>query len=165
MTPIRTPETAEIVLNQIAAGLSVRQIARDLGCSDAAITRWAVEDPDGFGKQYARAREAQAEHMAAEILEIADDGSNDWMERETEAGRIVTVPDHEHINRSKLRVDTRKFLMAKMAPKVYGDKPQDINVNVSLRDMIRQSATIEHEPTSDHAAPQQIGNAKVGSDE
>ncbi len=32
--------------------------------------------------------------------------------------------DHEHVQRSRLRVDTRKWLMARMAPKKYGDKMQ-----------------------------------------
>jgi hypothetical protein len=63
----------------------------------------------------------RAERMAEEILDIADDGSNDWIEREQD-GRTVIVADHEHIQRSKLRVDARKWLMAKMLPKKYGDR-------------------------------------------
>jgi hypothetical protein len=60
--------------------------------------------------------------MADEILDIADDGSNDYMaitrKDESEAWQL----NGEHIQRSRLRVDTRKWLMAKMKPKVYGDK-------------------------------------------
>src|SRR3954451_6383604 len=63
------------------------------------------------------AREAQADRFANEIIEIADDTSGDWVERDG-----VVVADHEHIQRSKLRVDTRKWLMARMVPKKYGDK-------------------------------------------
>lgn len=85
-----------------------------------AILKWLNEHPD-FATQYAHAREAQAEHFADEILEIADDGTNDWMTRK-QGDETVTVADHEHISRSKLRVDARKWLMAKMAPKKYGDK-------------------------------------------
>lgn len=81
---------------------------------------WVVDDQT-FAEHYARAKLAQADYFAEEILAIADEGSNDWMQREVEAGRIITVPDHEHINRSKLRVDARRWLMSKMAPKKYGD--------------------------------------------
>jgi hypothetical protein len=56
------------------------------------------------------------------ITEIADDGSNDWIERETKSGRMLTVPDQEHINRSRLRIDARKWLLSKLAPRKYGDK-------------------------------------------
>lgn len=59
----------------------------------------------------------RCERMAEEIQEISDDGSNDWMEREG-----ITVADHEHIQRSKLRVDSRKWLLSKMMPKKYGDR-------------------------------------------
>jgi hypothetical protein len=60
--------------------------------------------------------------LAEELLDIADDGTNDWQARELAAGRVSAVPDHEHINRSRLRVDTRKWLMGKLAAKKYGDK-------------------------------------------
>jgi hypothetical protein len=83
--------------------------------------RWLNKHAE-FRDQYARAREMQAEHFADEILEIADDGSNDWIERENAAGRVVAAIDHEHIQRSRLRVDARRWLMGKMAPKKYGDK-------------------------------------------
>lgn len=71
--------------------------------------------------QYARAKEVQSEHMAEEILAIADDGQNDWMERNgaESAGWAV---NGEHIQRSRLRVDSRKWLMSKLAPKKYGDR-------------------------------------------
>jgi len=84
------------------------------------VYRW-LEANDAFRQQYARAKESQADYFAEEILEISDDGSNDWMKRQSDAGAIE-VPDHEHISRSKLRVDSRKWLMSKLAPKKYGDK-------------------------------------------
>ena len=65
-------------------------------------------------------REAQADRFADEIIEIADDATNDWMERR-QGEETVRVVNHEHIQRSRLRVDARKWLMAKLAPKKYGD--------------------------------------------
>lgn len=59
--------------------------------------------------------------MADELLEVADDARNDWMERhgEEDAGWVV---NGEHIQRSRLRVDTRKWMLSKALPKVFGDK-------------------------------------------
>lgn len=75
-------------------------------------------DDKSFVKQYARARERQADFWAQEILEIADASEHDTIT--TKDGD--EKPDHEWISRSKLRVDTRKWLMSKQAPKKYGDK-------------------------------------------
>jgi hypothetical protein len=76
---------------------------------------------EAFLQQYTRAKQESADAMADEILDISDDGSNDWMERHY-GDEDVWVTNGEALQRSKLRVDTRKFLMAKMKPKVYGDK-------------------------------------------
>jgi hypothetical protein len=70
-----------------------------------------------FRHQYARAREAQADFLAEEILQIADDGENDTYA--TENGPAV---NHDVVQRSRLRVDARKWLASKLAPKKYGDK-------------------------------------------
>lgn len=74
-----------------------------------------------FSDRYARAKQLQADFMAEEILAIADDGSNDYM--------TVVIGDQSYekenkelTRRSELRVDARKWLMAKLYPKKYGDK-------------------------------------------
>jgi predicted transcriptional regulator len=120
MAAIRNPVNAERICALITEGYTLRQIASELGCTSGAIAIWAGED-EAFAKRYARAMDLRTDRMAEEILDIADDGSNDWVEREQD-GRTVTVADHEHIQRSKLRVDARKWLMAKMLPKKYGDR-------------------------------------------
>jgi hypothetical protein len=79
---------------------------------------WLMDNND-FAQKYARAREKQAEHYAGEIIEICDETANDIIiDPETGAERT----NHEVVLRSKLRVDTRKWLMGKLAPKKYGDK-------------------------------------------
>jgi terminase small subunit-like protein len=160
----------DLICTRIAEGFSLRQIASEIGCSAGAIVQWYAEDAT-FAERYARAKEAQAEHFAEEIIEISDDGSNDWMQREFEAGRIVDVPDQEHINRSRLRVDARKWLMAKMAPKRYGERMQvavsregdPAGVEYDRLQAIAQgrlaAPTIEHETP---AAPQQKPDASDG---
>lgn len=63
--------------------------------------------------------------MAEDIIDISDESSRDFIE--TEDGRMI--PNTEAIQRSKLRVDTRKWLMAKMKPKKYGDKMEVDNTH------------------------------------
>jgi hypothetical protein len=80
-----------------------------------------------FTEQYARAREAQAELYADEIVDIADDDRNDYGFKESEdgtgkSGIAIIMPDN--VQRSKLRVDARKWVASKLLPKKYGDKIQ-----------------------------------------
>lgn len=82
------------------------------------IFQWILRKPD-FADKYARAKEMQAEYMSDQLLEISDDGTNDTIE---EQGRIKT--DHDVVQRSRLRVDTRKWLLSKLIPKKYGDRIQ-----------------------------------------
>jgi len=115
-------ELAATICKRLSEGESLREICRDDGLPDrGTILRWAEENEE-FRHQYARAREALLEYWAHEIVEISDDGSNDYMERQGKKGETFEVVDHEHISRSKLRVDTRKWLMSKLAPKKYGDR-------------------------------------------
>ncbi len=81
--------------------------------------RWINKHPD-FGAQYARAKVFQVEAIVDEILDIADDTSHDSVVNED--GKVIY--DHEHINRSRLRIDTRKWLAAKLCPRLYGDKAE-----------------------------------------
>jgi hypothetical protein len=91
--------------------------------SETAVRQWALEDREGFSEKYARAREIGYHKLADELLEISDDGTNDWVECEGEDGtKAPPAVDHEHIARSKLRVDTRKWLLSKCLPKIYGEK-------------------------------------------
>lgn len=71
-----------------------------------------------FAEQYARAREAQAEFYASEIIDIADDATQD--ELFTDEGKRVC--NAEFVQRSKLRVDARKWIASKLLPKKYGEK-------------------------------------------
>lgn len=118
-----TKTTGDTICGLIADGHSLREICRSEDMPDkATVLRWLGDDRNtSFRDQYVRAREAQADHFAEEILEISDDGTNDWMVRQS-GEDVIEVPNHEHISRSKLRVDSRKWLMSKLAPKKYGDK-------------------------------------------
>jgi hypothetical protein len=112
------------ICKRIAEGESVRAIVRDKEMPSASsIFRWLLdEDKKEFWEQYEKARNIQAELMFEELLEIADDGFNDWMERENSDGTTYEVLNHEVVQRSRLRVDTRKWYLSKVLPKKFGDK-------------------------------------------
>lgn len=108
---------ADDICERLANGESLRVIcAGEEHPRQATVFRWLAANEE-FREQYARAREAQADTLADEIVGIADDGSNDFME--TKDGPKY---DAEAVARSKLRVDARKWVAAKLKPKVYGDK-------------------------------------------
>lgn len=132
---IYSDELAEQICERIANGMSMREITRaDDMPGMSTVFRWLADNLN-FREQYARAKEAQAEYLAEELLEISDDGSNDWMERKNAEGELVGWNvNGEAIQRSKLRVDARKWLMSKMLPKKYGDKI-DINHSGAMINM------------------------------
>ena len=113
-----TKELADTICERLAMGESMRTIAKDEAMPAlSSMFKWLRENKE-FSQQYARAKQESADAMAEDILDIADNGSNDYMEREDG----TTTYNGDSVQRSRLRVDTRKWLMAKMKPKRYGDK-------------------------------------------
>lgn len=121
-----TKQLGSAICGRIAQGESVRTICADEAMPAAStIYLWLLDSAKHeFSEQYAKARSIQAEMMFEELLEIADDGTNDWMEKENKDGSTYTALDHEHVQRSRLRVDTRKWYLSKVLPKKFGDKQE-----------------------------------------
>ncbi len=117
-----TEALAAKICQRLAEGETLRSICRDQAMPDkATVLRWLADKTKAdFRDQYAHAREMQADALFDEALEIADDASGDWM---VDKDGKKTL-DHEHVQRSRLRVDTRKWAAGKLAPKRYGDKLQ-----------------------------------------
>lgn len=118
-TSKRTPELEDALCELIATGSSLVSASKECDVGLATVFRWLSEAPD-FRDKYARAREAQAEHYAAEIVDIAD---------EVEVKQVITPDgvvdfklDATAVARNKLRVDARKWIASKLLPKKYGDK-------------------------------------------
>jgi hypothetical protein len=101
-------EIADEICIRLAGGESLRAICSsdrdDFMPCQSTVFKWLVEN-QAFAEQYARAREAQAEGYADEIVRIADGESKE--------------SDH---NRDRLRVEARKWVAAKLLPKKYGDR-------------------------------------------
>lgn len=117
-----TTAKGDEICEWLAEGKSLRAYCSQAGKpAMSTVLRWVAERPE-FQTQYALAKEVQAETLFDEILEIADDPRFDWVERYGRDGQPRTEADYEHIHRSRLRVDTRKWRVARMFPKKYGDK-------------------------------------------
>lgn len=98
-----TQALADRICERLAAGETLRAVCRDDGMpAPQTVIRW-TRDREGFSEQYAKAREAGYALMADHLTEIADDKTGDPA-------------------RDRLRLDTRKWLLSKALPKVYGDK-------------------------------------------
>lgn len=119
-----TPELATEICKRISEGESLRAVCRDKEMPNRSTVHYWLLDPlkKEFYDQYEAACNIRAENMFDELEEIADDGSNDYMERENADGGTYTVTNTEHIQRSRLRVDVRKWYLSKVLPKKYGDK-------------------------------------------
>ena len=98
--------------------MSLRKACLRTGLDAARFLRAVDADPE-LAKQYARARQALLDKMADEILEMAD----------------APVPvldngatDNALVRQRQLQVDTRKWFLSKLAPKIYGDR---LDVSVS----------------------------------
>jgi hypothetical protein len=117
---IYTEEIAEKICFEIAtSGKSLKTICLQDGMpSVGTVLNWLKKDTDGFLSQYTRAKEQQADHLVDEMLDIADDSSGDVVTDEEGNER----ENREFINRSRLRVDTRKWIASKLKPKKYSDK-------------------------------------------
>jgi hypothetical protein len=114
-------EVADTICERLARGESLRTICASEDMPPrTTVHGWVVDNVDGIADRYARAKELGLEEMADETLDIADDGRRDYSV-DADGNDVV---DHDHIQRAKLRVDTRKWLLSKLMPKVYGDKVQ-----------------------------------------
>lgn len=117
-----TKEEIEIVFNEICdeieQGSSLRAALRkDKRPSSKTFFEWIKEDSEKE-KQYARATDKRADTIFEDILNIADDNSADVFYDDLGNERV----NNDVIQRAKLRVDARKWMLGKMNPKKYGDK-------------------------------------------
>lgn len=118
---IRTADLANKLVEGISEGVPLRELCRRHGISKSEVYRWRDDDAELEGR-IARARLIGFDALAEEALEIADDGTNDWIERKRDDGSTYEAINGEHIQRSKLRVETRLKLLAKWDPKRYGER-------------------------------------------
>jgi hypothetical protein len=101
---VYTDAIADEICQRLADGESLRSICKVQGMPKiATVLGWSLDPGHPFSEQYRRARDIGWRLLAEEILEISDNGGID-------------------ANNRRLRVDSRKWLLSKMLPKLYGDK-------------------------------------------
>lgn len=103
------------LLAAVSCGETVRSFCRRKNIPHTTCFEWIYRE---FPEQYAHAREAAADYWADEIINIAYDATNDY---KTNSKGEKTV-DNEAVQRAKLKIDTIKWHLSKLAPKKYGDK-------------------------------------------
>lgn len=105
-------DVADLVCERLAEGQSLRKICTGEDFpSITTVWRW-LSAREEFSKQYARAREEQAEFLADEIISIADELMPVGID-----GKI----DSAAVNQARLKIDSRKWVASKLKPKRYGD--------------------------------------------
>jgi len=118
-------EIVDTLCERISDGESLRSICAEEGMPAKSTVFGWLADPENqeFRTKYALAREAQADALVDEMTDIADDGSNDWMEKKDAEGRLIGWQENgEAIRRSALRISSRQWIAEKLKPKKYGNK-------------------------------------------
>lgn len=123
-------ELADHICERISDGKSLREIcaAEDMP-NRSTVFRWLAHgDRTAFRDQYARAREAQADALADEIVSIADQPliATTTVDKEVVCDKVLQPTSEtrtsDAVERSRLMVDARKWVASKLAPKKYGNK-------------------------------------------
>ncbi len=125
---LHTQALAARICQRLADGETLLGVCRDEAMpSDATVRRWALDDVGGFSSQYAKAREIGYAKLADEILEIANtpvQGTTVTTKLSKDGDMYDETRRGDMIDHRRLQVDTRKWLLSKALPKVYGDKQQ-----------------------------------------
>ena len=137
--PSYDEDKADQLLERIATGESLAFICRDPTMSFMpTIFKWIARDVCAFANRYASAREAQAETLADELVDISDSETDDT-----------------NVNRHKLRIETRKWIAAKLLPKKYGERVQvDVEQRISVNVALEQATTRVIEGKAKHIEQQ-----------
>jgi hypothetical protein len=135
-------EVAHEICTRLGLGDSLRKICRDDHMpSLGSVMNWLTTKPD-FLQQYTRAREIQAETQFDELVDIVDQPPELNYVTDKNGELIEVKFDSTYVAWMKLRVDTRKWTAARMAPKKYGDhkapeqKEDQTVIDVSVRDLM-----------------------------
>lgn len=115
------------ICSRVSGGETLNKVCADLkdwGCPAPSTFRlWITKDePKGIAAQYARAREMQWEHWGDAII---DDSEKCRMGEVTEtdaSGAVIKVKTGDAIERARLAIDVKKWLLSKLVPKRYGDR-------------------------------------------
>ncbi len=131
-----TEEIADKICNEIASSSKgLHAICKEIKLHPSTVFDWISKHKE-FADKYARAREAQADFLADEIVSISDKPLIGTVTKETKDGTFEETGDN--VNRSRLMVDARKWIASKLKPKKYGDKIEaEVNGNLTVNTVIK----------------------------
>lgn len=145
--PERPKRYAEEIGNRICERMANGETATQI-CRDPSMPTWAMlkrweRDYVDFARRYDIARRQCCEYHTDEIVDIADDATNDYVERVNAKGRSYRVFDREAFERSRLRVNVRQWNASKILRHVYGERsevdvrtPDGLSVKVEERNAL-----------------------------
>jgi flagellar hook-associated protein FlgK len=124
-----TKEIGAYICREIAQGRTITKICKETNIPAlATVMNWLNSlhplYKEEFLNSYIQARKIQAEVLADQTNDIADDGENDTYIGYDRNGKKVVKVNTDNIQRSKLRVENRRWLAAHLLPTRFGDKVQ-----------------------------------------
>lgn len=144
-----TQEIADAICDQLASGKSLTSICKSEDMpGTSTVFRWLAAHAD-FRDMYARAREAQADALFDETLDIADTPVTGEKTKIDKDGNVIEMTKADMIEHRRLQIDTRKWVAAKLRPKVYGDK-LDVDLTGALDFVVSAKPVTEEQWLKDH---------------
>lgn len=148
---------AAALCDYIAEGGHLPGFCREKGFSYTTVRHW-IEDNPTRAAMYARAREERSDVLADDILSISEEDCS-YPITDKEGNQIGTAVDSAKVKQLALRIDSRKWMAAKMKPRVYGEKLSlDGNLNLTEsrpEDLIKRIGALD--PTIAQAAARALG--------
>lgn len=119
-------DIAKLICSRMAAGKSIRQICQADDMPHVSTVFSWLSTNQLFAEQYTRARSSMLETWAETIVDLADNAED----------------TSEGVNKARLQIDTRKWIMSKLLPRTYGEKPTTLTIN-NNSDNRRVDVTLE----------------------
>ena len=139
-----TAEIADLIMAELSEGRTLTEICGDPGMPVHSTVRlWAKQNRGGFAARYNEARELGCYMIADQIIDIADDTRGDWIARRKPDGTTEYVRDPGNIRRCELRIKARRWLLSKLLPKIFGDRPDPNASSAPKNDLAELMKQIE----------------------
>ena len=114
----RTPAIEDTIVDGISRGITLRELCRDLKIGRTTVHGWMEEE--AFAARMARARALGFDALVDEMIEIADDSRNDWVNRKDAKTDAPPMRNPETVARSRLRIETRMRILSRWYPMRFG---------------------------------------------
>jgi hypothetical protein len=119
-----TAEIADLILDGLMSGRPLNEICNEPDMpGNSSVRKWVKDNRDGFAARYRQARKIGYHTIGDRILQIVDDRRNDWIVRRRQDGTFEAILDPQRVKRAGVSFKALSWLLAKMLPKTFGDRP------------------------------------------